>query len=162
MNKLFKTEIVDPFNFSRLYGNEKYSLDAMEMKAVNFPFEVDPNKITAVWSDRIITAWWEAAQKIESIYTGDAFFGGATNESFLRFAQEIAKAINFKHEVTGARVTRYTNRASGYPVFVLEVTNGGKGIRHPKQPQPHFRRFRDGFDGYYYANESNESDGVDW
>jgi hypothetical protein len=26
-------------------------------------------------------------------------------------------------------MTRYTNAASQYPVYILEVTNGGKGIR---------------------------------
>lgn len=71
--KLFTTDTVDPFVFDRLYGNEKYSLNGMQMKAVNFPAEVDPDKATVVWSDRVITAWWEAAQKVESTYTGDAF-----------------------------------------------------------------------------------------
>ena len=132
------TETVDPFNFNRLYGNEKYSLNGMEMKSVNFPAEVETDNATAVWSDRIITAWFDAIQLIDSTEWADALFAGATQESFMAFAKAIAKSINFKHEVTGARVTRYTNAASGYPVFVLEVTSGGKGIR--ETTKPNFRR----------------------
>ena len=135
MSSLFTTETVDPFSFDRLYGNEKYSLQKMQMKAVNFPARVDPNKATAVWSDRIITAWYDAGEKIVSHYNGDATFAGATDESFMAFAKAVATSIGFKHEVTGARVTRYTNAASGYPVFVLEVTSGGEGYRETTQPK---------------------------
>lgn len=135
MSKLFATETVDPFSFDRLYGNEKYSLNKMEMKAVNFPAEVDPDHATVVWSDRIITAWYDAGEKLVTHYNGDAAFAGATNESFMEFAKAVAKSIGFKYDVTGARVTRYTNAASGYPVFVLEVTHGGKGIRQTTQPR---------------------------
>ena len=158
---MFSTDTVDPFDFNRLYGDEKYSLNRMEMKSVNFPAEVDPRNIAAVWSDRIYTQWWDAIKLIESHYTADAFLAGATDESFMEFAKTLAKFINFNLEVTGARVTRYTNAGTQYPVYVLEVTNGGEGIRRPKQPQPHFWRYRDGFtDGYYYASESDETDGT--
>jgi hypothetical protein len=160
MSKLFATETVDPFNFDRLYGREKYSLNRMEMRSVNFPAEVDPDHATAVWSDRIITAWYDAAQLIDSVYNGDAFFAGATQESFMKFAKAVALAINFKYEVTGARVARYTNAASQYPVYLLEVTNGGKGLRDTTR-QSRMRCYRDGFtDGYYFASESDETDGT--
>ena len=114
----------------------------------------------AVWSDRIITAWYDAAQLIDSVYNGDAFFAGATQESFMKFAKAVALAINFKYKVTGARVTRYTTAASQYPVYVLEVTNGGKGLRDTTR-QSRMRCYRDGFtDGYYFASESDETDGT--
>jgi hypothetical protein len=153
---MFQTETVDPFSFDRLYGKEKYNLNGMQMKAVNFPAEVDPGHATAVWSDRIITTWWDAAQKIQTHYNGDAYFGGATDESFMQFAKDVALAINFKHDVTGARVTRYTNAASGYPVFVLEVTHGGKGIRETTQPKRPRRYVMDHLYGEMVAFEGED------
>lgn len=78
---------------------------AKSFELVNFPAKVDPDHIAAVWSDRIITAWFDACQLIDSVYNGDATFGGATQESFMAFAKAVAKVINFKYEVTGARVT---------------------------------------------------------
>lgn len=79
----------------------------------------------------------------------------------MKFAAEVAKVVNFKHKVTGARVTRYTNQSSQYPVYVLEVTSGGKGIRQTRQPERQMRMYRDGFtDGFYFATESDETDGT--
>jgi len=49
MKKKFATDTVDPFDYSRLYGNEKYNLQKMQLKAVNFPAEVEPGKATSVW-----------------------------------------------------------------------------------------------------------------
>ena len=160
---MFKTEIVDSFDYNRLYGREKYSLQKMEMKAVNFPIEVEPNLITAVWSDRINNEWIAALKLIETQYTGDAFFAGATNESFMVFAKAIAKVIGFKHKVTGARITRYTNAASGYPCFVLEVTSGGKGIQqtHLKTDYNDVTEYRMHPKGYFIARgDCDETDGT--
>jgi hypothetical protein len=140
---MFQTDTVDAFEYDRLYGREKYSLQKMEMKSINFPAEVEPGFATAVWSDRINNEWWESTKLIESRYTADALFAGATDESFMTFAKAIAKAIGFNHEVTGARITRYTNASSGYPCLVLEVTSGGKAIRKPNSPEMYPG-------GYYY------------
>jgi hypothetical protein len=94
------------------------------------------------------SVWYDAGEKLVSNYSGDAFFAGATDESFMEFAKAVAKSINFEHEVTGARVTRYTNAASGYPVYVLEVTSGGKGFRETTQPKGRRRMIMDYGNGY--------------
>ena len=167
---MIKTETVDPFVFSRLYGREKYSLNSMELKAANFPAEVDPGKATSIWSDRAATTWEEASNGIESEYSGDAFWAGVSAADLLTFAERMAKTINFQHKVTGARITRFTNAASGYPCLVLEITSDGKGIRRPKMPcsdpysDTHFRFYQDGHTGGgYFASESDETDGtMDW
>ena len=151
MPNLFATDEVDAFDFNRLYGNEKYSLQKMEMKSANFPAKVEPNKATAVWSDRIYTQWRDAMNGIKSTMSADAFWAGVSNKDLLVFASRVAAAIEFTHKVTGARITRYTNVASGYPCLVLEITSGGEGIRSPKQPKQdrHYDRF-----GYFgYADE---------
>lgn len=160
---MFQTDTVDPFEYNRLYGNEKYSLQKMEMKSINFPAEVEPGFAFTVWSDRINAEWWGSANLIVSHYTGDAFFAGATNESFMVFAKAIAKVIGFKHKVTGARITRYTNAASGYPCFVLEVTSGGKGIQqtHLKTDYNDVTEYRMHPKGYFIARgDCDETDGT--
>ena len=148
MPNLFATDEVDAFSFERLYGNEKYSLQKMELKSTNFPAQIEPNMATAVWSDRIYTQWRDAMNGITSTMSADAFWAGVSNEDLLLFASRVATAIDFRHKVTGARITRYTNAASGYPCLVLEITSGGKGIRAPKQPKRDLRFDRFGFFGY--------------
>lgn len=123
----FNTDIVDAFEFSRLYNTEKYSLQKMELKSVNFPAQVEAGKATATWSDRV--SWDEAIKLVKSNFSGDAFFAGATDASFIEFAKAMGVILGFKHVVTGARVTRYTNAMSGYPCLALEITSGGTGIR---------------------------------
>jgi hypothetical protein len=144
---MYTTETVDPFNYNRLYGNEKYNLQKMELKSVNFPAQVEDGMGTSVWDDRIYTEWRKAGEGITSSYSGDAFWAGVSNEDLLVFAQRVADAIHFNQKVTGARITRYTNASSGYPCLVLEMTSGGKGIRRPKMPERRRGYGRYGYDG---------------
>ncbi len=121
-----KTTQADPFDFWRLYGQEKYSLQNMEVKSFKFPYEVEERHIHCVYDDRLPHGiWQDATRLIETGATGDAFFNGATDESFLKFAQRIADYCEFKHKVTGARIVRFTN-AGGYPCYRLDMAHGGK------------------------------------
>jgi hypothetical protein len=124
--KMTKTKSADPFEFSRLYGQEKYSLDNMTLASVNFPDVVDSGKITSEWSDRIFTSWDAASKDLKSTYNADAFWAGVSSTDLLTFAKAIAEAVNFTHEVTGVRIVRFTNAASGYPVLRIDITSGGK------------------------------------
>ena len=65
----------------------------------------------------------------------------------------MAEKIGFTHPVDGARIVRYTNMASGYPVLLLVITSGG--IRKPKRI-PVNRRGGMRFNPYYgYYGEEN-------
>lgn len=74
-----KTTQADPFDFWRLYGQEKYSLQNMEVKSFKFPYEVEERHIHCVYDDRLPHGiWQDATRLIETGATGDAFFNGAT------------------------------------------------------------------------------------
>jgi len=125
---MIKTIPVEPFEFSRLYGDEKYSLTEMTLREVNFPDEVEDGHVTSTWSDRVGSdAWYAAKEGIESRMSGDAWWNGVSSEDFLAFAAKIAVIVGFKHEVTGARMVRYTD-GGGYPCLRLDITNGGKMV----------------------------------
>lgn len=109
-----------PFNFNRLYGQEKYSLQNMVLKAVNCPDAKHfKGEAFDVWSDRVSQAWSDAARLVQSTQNADAFFAGATDESFMAFARKMSEVVGFG-EITGARVVRYTD-AGGYPSLRLDL-----------------------------------------
>jgi hypothetical protein len=80
-----------PFDFDRLYGNEKYSLNYMLLKMANFPAKIDTSVDRAfeIYSDRVSHPWSQALTLIKTKYTGDAYIAGATDESFLAFAGKL-------------------------------------------------------------------------
>jgi hypothetical protein len=90
-------ESVDSFEFQRLYGSEKYSLQNMLLKQTNMPTWSEPgDEINELWSDRFYTEWSLALKLIQSRDTGDSFFHGATDESFLKFAAKAVALVNSK------------------------------------------------------------------
>ena len=126
-------QTVAPFNFDRLYGNEKYSLNDMLLKEASCPTWVEPgDESFEIWSDHSRTEWNDALSLIKSSYNGDAFFAGATDESFLAFASKVVSAVNKREvKVTGAAIIRYTD-GGGYPTLRLSavVTGSTAGRRY--------------------------------
>ena len=115
-------QTVDPFNFDRLYGNEKYSLNGMLLKQANCPTWVESgDESFEIWSDHSRGEWNDALPLIESSYNADAFFAGATDESFLAFASKVVSEVNKREiKVTGAAIVRYTD-GGGYPTLRLSA-----------------------------------------
>jgi hypothetical protein len=112
-----KLDPVRPFNFSLLYGAEKYSLQNMLLKQVGMVKQVLANDwIHNIWSDRVSHEWGTAWKLLESRDYGDTYLAGATDASFMVFANEVFSLVE-KQEVvlTGAAVIRHTNVMSGYP-----------------------------------------------
>ena len=110
------------FDFDRLYHGEKYSLQNMLLKEVNMPSFAYPGEwVNDVWSDHSHAAFWDNAKSlIKSHHTGDAFFAGATDQSFLEWAIAVMSKVEGKVvPLTGAAVIRYTNVSSGYPTLRL-------------------------------------------
>ena len=134
------TTEMDPFVFGRLYGDEKYNLQNMELKSVNFPAQV--KNYHSIYADRANEEWIKAGEGITSTYNGDAFWAGVSEKDLLIFAQRMADALNFKHKVTGARVSRHTN-SNGYPCLLLEMTNGGKKLN--SNPNRYTRDYGNGY-----------------
>lgn len=127
------TTETDPFSLDRLYGDEKYGLNNMQLKSVNFPARVSANRAASIWSDRSREAWRKHQKVLISRDSGDAFFTGVTDESLLTFANAMAKESGFPHEVTGVRVVRFTD-GGGYPVLRLDIASGGSGLRRSTPP----------------------------
>lgn len=124
--KYVRTTQADPYSFARLYSREeKYRLQNMEVKSVNFMDLVEECKIHDVYDDRIHTEWRQAAATVQSAESGDAFWHGVSDNDFLAFASRIAEHCGFSHPVTGARIVRFTD-GGGYPVYRLDMINGGK------------------------------------
>ena len=68
----------DPFDYSRLYGNEKYSLNNMLMNSVNATNTATlkpPKRAIDFWSDRSHSEWRAASEGIISQESGDALVG---------------------------------------------------------------------------------------
>ena len=116
-------ELADPFDFERLYGMEKYSLQNMLLKEVTMPTTVYGGERTfEVWSDRERHAFWENRFKrtLTSTMNGDAYFAGVTDEDFLEWANAVFSEIEGQPvQLTGACLIRYTNVMSGYPTLRL-------------------------------------------
>jgi len=133
-SKLIKQTKADPFDFNRLYGNEKYSLSNMTMVDAGLPDLVEPGMSESVYSDRLRQwhkddVWYGTIETlgIKSSHNADAWWAGVSTADVLKFAQEIAKIIGFKHPVTGARIVRFTDGGQ-YPIYRLDMASGGSYV----------------------------------
>jgi hypothetical protein len=139
MSEIIRVEPVDPFDHTRLYGREKYDLQGMLIRQVDMPHEIHlPGDQTwEVWSDRagdrIRSAWAEIAKPSSTEKGG----GDACNwhrhcpaAEFLRYLQVI---VGSEMPITGGRMVRYTDAASGYPVYRYDVF-----YKHPETPDRPF------------------------
>lgn len=105
-----------PFSHSRLYGNEKYNLQNMVLKMVDYPAKIDTRKDRpfSIYVDRAHTAWSAAAQLIESKSSGDAWFEGVSDQDFIFFAGKLFAMLNTPHTITGDKyvqsVYSYSNK----------------------------------------------------
>lgn len=163
MKKIY-AEIVAPFDFSRLYGPEKYRLDNMLLREVNYPawvYQNETDRVTSTWDDRLhgfierakLNAMWKL---VKSEAGGDAFFAGATEKSLLTFGKALGEAIKFGYPVTGIRVVRFTNLASGYPTLRFDLS--GVETEAPRRPKRPKGRFVEGRDGEIYFLSQEEED----
>jgi hypothetical protein len=111
-----------PYDFNRLYGAEKYSLQNMLLREVNMPSMVYPGEASyETWDDHAINTFWDNAKAIiESNMSGDAYFAGASEQSFMNWANKVFSELEATEiKLTGAAVIRYTNVMSGYPTLRL-------------------------------------------
>ena len=147
-------QTVDPFNYDRLYGNEKYSLNGMLLKQANCPTWVQAgDESFEIWSDRSRTEWSEAMDGLTSNYGADAFFAGVDDDDFLAFASKLVSAVNKREiKITGAAVVRYTD-GGGYPTLRLSavVTKNKTGRRYGVPlTKPTGREFMDEFGDHFF------------
>lgn len=120
------TPRIPSFDYGRLYGDQKYNLQDMFMvETPGFPTEVEsPSHVGSVYSDRCRTEWRTASMGINSTYAGDAWWAGVSAEDLLEFGRRLGKALEFKHEITGVRIVRYTD-GGGFPLYRADLTSGG-------------------------------------
>lgn len=136
--KFSDTIPADRFEFQRLYGNEKYSLQNMVLGDTGFPDQVAYGRCTSVYHDRVYTEWRASMEGITSTQSADAFWSGVSSEDLLKFGTLMAKVIGFRHKVTSVRVVRFTNVATGYPCYRLDIANGGKIVhKHQRLVEEH-------------------------
>lgn len=153
---------VHPFDFSRLYGDEKYSLQNMLLKQYGMVYEVKGDDwINSVYSDQVHNEWQEACKLLKSHDSGDAFLAGTTNESFMAFASKVFSLIEGREiKLTGAAVIRHTNQM-GYPVLqLIGIISSQKvtGMAIIKS-LPHSKLWRlDSTDNYLAVADSWEGD----
>jgi len=91
----------------------------------DFPAEVHSiEELACVYQDRVYTEWREGIEFLQK-QTGDkGFHWSSVQPDDLKKFASIVCADWLKHigrEVTGVRVVRYTNVASGYPCLRLDV-----------------------------------------
>lgn len=121
--------LADPYEPERCWGDQKYSLCNMLLRQVNFPLVTNAGDILAsVYSDHVYDAFGAACKsafsKMTDPYPGPFDDGRPlyrlTEKQFLSFVR-VASGLPKKRRVTGARVVRYTNVATGYPVYRLDT-----------------------------------------
>jgi hypothetical protein len=111
----FEMELT-PFSHHRLYAEEKYNLQNMVLKMVNYPAKIDTtlDKTFDIYADRAYTEWNAAARLIKSTATGDAWFNGVSDEDFLLFAGKLFAILNTHKLCTGDEIVqnayRYSNQ----------------------------------------------------
>jgi hypothetical protein len=91
------------FGYSRLYGDEKYTLQNMLLKEVGY--DASAAVLKSVWSDHIPHIWYEFQEDIGSMASGDAFWAGVMDADLMRFARRVLERLNPEFELfdlTGA------------------------------------------------------------
>lgn len=122
----------EPFNPTRLWGDEKYSLQNMLMRQVRFPaYFHEGDLFSEWWSDHAYKTFQAACEKYRGrvgpnagSFEGGDFLSALSEDDFVEFCRE---AIGAEHPATGARVVRHTNASSGYPVYSIQVFAVGEG-----------------------------------
>lgn len=115
----------DPFDQARCFGNEKYSLSNMLLRQVDFPATFTrADFICDVWSDRVYDGFRKACEALrpeeQGLFEDGTLLRKLSPERFLEFVKT-ASELPEDRGITGARVVRYTNVASGYPVYRFDT-----------------------------------------
>lgn len=143
--KRYEVEKTTPYNMSRLWGDEKYSLQNMLVRQVNFPlYYYEGDTCWEVWTDRVPDEDHKKAKEFIDSCSDKPMFGydlmsAVKPEDFLKFCALMAGKGN-EPTPTGARVVRYTS-ARGYPVHRYDLY-----WRHPDSPM------EQGYDGNFAPN----------
>jgi hypothetical protein len=85
-------EAADPFEYSRLYENEKYNLNNMVLAQANFPHDYYPDDtLYSIWSDRITREWCACSHLLgkSKFSGGDAFLAGVSSKNLIAFASKL-------------------------------------------------------------------------
>lgn len=147
---VIQVDPADCFDYSRLYGNEKYKLSNMLIRQVKFPASAKRGELSNVWTDRIYDAAKKAYEGViepskckSGSGDGCGWFRDCSEEDFLRYAQAILSEGCYKNSeevptVTGARMVRFTDLSSGFPAYCWNFYYGDQctppaPINYPQQ-----------------------------
>jgi hypothetical protein len=119
-----------PFSHHRLYGDEKYSLQNMVLKMVDYPARLDSSldQYFSIYVDRARTEWSAAQQLITSESSGDAWFVGVSDEDFLFFAGKLFALLNTHIPCTGDDIVKNAYRYSNLYRRRLAELSGSKAL----------------------------------
>lgn len=164
----------DPFNASRLWGDEKYNLQNMLIRQHRMPFSAPAEFLGDVYSDRLYEATSRAFEQVVQRSSCKVYMGGdacnwfqqCSGEDFLAYAQILSDAIHgsgqnvlddvsaaadpSKPRVRGARMIRFTNVSSGYPTYLWNFyyeNDGPHDQRSAPLTQPKRERYPRGMFG---------------
>jgi len=168
--RVVETAPADMFDSSRLYGKEKYKLQNMLIRQVDYPAKGRAKEFGEFWSDRCFQACDAARRKVVEASEckaggGDAcgWFRSCSPEEFLAYAQACldngawsGKPCDDAPKVTGARMVRYTNVSSGYPTYRWDLYFGKAVVKSTAPvnlPEP---RGMPEFGRYRYGDHFNE------
>lgn len=139
---IVRLEPVDPFDHSRLWGDEKYKLCNMLIRQARMPASARAEFLASIYTDRVpydaLDRAYDQVIKTSQCKVpmgGDScnWFRECSTDDFLAYAQLISDACHgspqtllddlsaavdpSKPRVRGARMVRFTNVSSGYPVY---------------------------------------------
>ena len=111
MPKRFEVVKADPHRF--IYGDERFSVQNMLIRQVNFPaYYHQGDFIFDQYTDRM----YETVHAANEKYPGK--IEDLSSEDFVQYCRE---ACGVEQQITGARIVRFTNVSSGYPCDRIDL-----------------------------------------
>jgi hypothetical protein len=113
-----------PYKLERIFGVEKYSLNNMLIRQADFPANISSNdNLISIWTDKVEIPFISATTKYLSEIKKGPFESGLGIQSLdkLSFLSYMKDSVEFTDDITGARMVRFTNASSCYPVYRIDL-----------------------------------------
>lgn len=136
--RIVRVELADPFDSSKLFGTNAYSVNNMELIARRFPSawpEDAPHH--SLWLDRLCGEEYQAWNRIwnewreKSCPNAGGGFDMIVRSMPFEWLLEAFAAIDGGFVPTGYRFLRFTNASTLYPAYLLNVVRieeGAEGV----------------------------------
>jgi hypothetical protein len=125
-----KIQVEKALPYESTWGDADYDVQNMLYRQTHFPaFFHKGDHYNRVWSDALPSGVWSAAVAPLVSKYNLSFIGllqGCSPDEFLTFMKALSGTIPADWNVVGARLVRYTNKQTLYPVYAIDIFAKGK------------------------------------